>query len=51
MKRYLKEIVLISLQALIFYILPLFAGPTDAMGLVLLLLISSWISADLFFVA
>ena len=45
MKKYLKEIIIFSLQALIFYILPLFAGPTDIMGLVVLLIFSVFLSS------
>ena len=43
MKKYLKIIILLILQTLMFYILPLFAGPTDIMGMVLLILISTFI--------
>ena len=38
MKRYLKEIVILILQLFMFYIFPLFAGPTDAMGMVFLII-------------
>ena len=41
MKKYLKEIITISIQILIFYIFPLFAGPTDAMGMVVLMLLAT----------
>ncbi len=41
MKKYFKEIIILSLQLLVFYILPLFAGPTDIMGLVILMLLST----------
>ena len=41
MKKYLKEIIIVLLQLFMFYIFPLFAGPTDAMGMVLLILIST----------
>lgn len=37
MKTYTKEIIILLLQLLVFYILPLFAGPTDTMGLILLI--------------
>lgn len=40
MKRYLKEIIILFLQLLMFYVFPLSAGPTDAMGMVLLILMS-----------
>ena len=38
MKRYLKEIIVLVLQLLVFYITPLFAGPTDVMGMVVLMI-------------
>ena len=41
MKKYLKEIIILSLQGFMFYILPLFAGPTDAMGMVFLIWLST----------
>ena len=34
MKKNIKEIIIGILQLLLFYVLPLFAGPTDAMGMV-----------------
>lgn len=43
MKKYLKEIIILLLQIFIFYILPLFAGPTDMMGLVFLIIILTFI--------
>lgn len=42
MKRYLKEIIILLLQLFMFYIFPLFAGPTDAMGMVLLIILSTF---------
>lgn len=42
MKRYVKELIIFVLQLLAFYILPLFAGPTDIMGLVLLIIITTF---------
>ena len=36
MNKMKKGLVFLVLQAIIFYILPLFAGPTDTMGLVLI---------------
>lgn len=42
MKRYVKELIVYVLQLLVFYILPLFAGPTDIMGLVLLIIIATF---------
>lgn len=41
MKRYLKEIVILILQLYMFYIYPLFAGPTDAIGMVLLIILAT----------
>lgn len=43
MKKYLKELIILVLQMFIFYISPLFAGPTDAMGMVLLIIIATFI--------
>jgi len=43
MKRYLKEIIILLLQIFMYYIFPLFAGPTDMMGLVLLLVLSTFV--------
>ena len=42
MKKYLKEIIILLLQLFMFYIFPLFAGPTDAMGMVLLIKLSTF---------
>lgn len=39
MKNYKKEIFILLIQLLVFYILPLFAGPTDMIGLILLILL------------
>ena len=43
MKKYLKEIIIFIIQLLAFYILPLFAGPADTMGLVVLLILCTFI--------
>ena len=43
MKRYLKEIIILLLQLFMFYIFPLFAGPTDMMGMVLLIILSTFV--------
>ena len=43
MKKYLKEIIIFVLQILLFYVLPLFAGPTDIMGLVILMIFFTFI--------
>lgn len=42
MKRYLKEIIILLLQLFMFYIFPLFSGSTDAMGMVLLIILSTF---------
>ena len=41
MKRYGKEWIILLLQLGLFYIFPLFAGPTDAMGMVLIILLTT----------
>lgn len=41
MKKYIKEWIILLLQLFMFYVFPLFAGPTDAMGMVLLILLST----------
>ena len=41
MKKFIKEIIILFIQLLVFYILPLFAGPTDMMGLVLLIILAT----------
>lgn len=43
MKKNIKEIIIGILQLLLFYVLPLFAGPTDAMGLVFLIIVGTFI--------
>ena len=43
MKKYLKEIIILIIQLLVFYVLPLFAGPTDAMGMVFLIILSVFV--------
>lgn len=43
MKKYLKEIIVLIIELLSFYLLPLTAGPTDMMGLVILLLLITFI--------
>ena len=45
MKKYIKEIIIFVFQMFMFYIFPLFAGPTDAMGMVLLIWLSTIILA------
>ena len=38
MKRFVKEIIILVIQLFMFYIFPLFAGSTDAMGMVFLII-------------
>ena len=45
MKKYLKEIIIVLLQLFMFYISPLFAGPTDTMGMILLIMLATFILA------
>ena len=47
MKKYLKEIIIVLLQLFMFYISPLFAGPTDAMGMVLLIILATLLLATI----
>ena len=41
--KYIKELIILIIQLLVYYILPLFMGPTDAMGVVFLLILSVFI--------
>ena len=41
MKKYIKEIIILAIQLFMFYIYPLFMGPTDAMGMVFIIWIST----------
>ena len=43
MKKYIKEIILLIIQLFMYYIFPLFAGPTDAMGMVLLIILATFV--------
>lgn len=43
MKKYIKEIVILIIQLFMFYIYPLFMGPTDAMGMVFIIWISTMV--------
>lgn len=45
MKKYRKEIVILIAQLLMFYVFPLTAGPTDAMGMVFLIIVATFILA------
>ena len=42
MKRFAKELLILALQLLLFYVLPLFAGPTDAIGMVFLIILGTF---------
>ena len=39
MKKYILELVVLLIQLFMFYIFPMFAGPTDAIGMVILMLL------------
>ena len=41
MKRYLVEGIVLALQMAMFYLFPLTAGPTDAMGMVVLIILAT----------
>lgn len=41
MKKYIKEFVLLLIQLFMFYVFPLFAGPTDAIGMVFIIWLST----------
>ena len=41
MKRFIKEIGILLIQLFMFYIFPMFAGPTDAMGMVILIILAT----------
>jgi len=43
MKKYIKEFVIIIIQLFMFYIFPMFAGPTDAIGMVVIILLATFI--------
>ena len=47
MKKYLKEIIILLIQLFMFYIFPLFAGPTDAMGIVFLIIITTFLLSSI----
>lgn len=39
MKKYVKELIILLIQTLLFYLFPLFSGPTDTMGMIVIMLI------------
>ena len=45
MKKYFKEIAVLIAQLLMFYVFPLAAGPTDAMGMVFLIIVATFVLA------
>ena len=47
MKTYAVEVVVLFLQVLVFYVSPAAAGPTDAMGMVFLMLVATLVLAVL----
>ncbi len=43
MKKHIKEFVVLILQLFIFFIFPLFAGPGDEMGMVVLIILATFV--------
>lgn len=43
MKKNLKEIIILIIQLIMFYLFPLTAGPTDVMGMIIILIMSVFI--------
>lgn len=43
MKKYIKEIIILLIQLLMFYVFPLSAGPADTMGMIVLIIISVFV--------
>lgn len=43
MIKYMKEIIVLLIQLFMFYIFPMFSGPTDAMGMVVLIILMTFI--------
>ena len=43
MKKYFREFVVLLLQLFMFYVFPLFAGPTDVIGMVVLIIIATFL--------
>lgn len=43
MKKYLKEVLVLFIQLLLFYIFPMTAGPTDVMGMVLIIIVMTFV--------
>lgn len=45
MKKYFIEFIILILQLTLFYIFPLFAGPTDMIGLIFIIIINTFLFA------
>lgn len=43
MRLYIKEIIVMVLQLFMFYIFPLFADPTDAIGMIVLIILTTFL--------
>lgn len=43
MRLYIKEIIVMVLQLFMFYVFPLFAGPTDAIGMVVMIILATFL--------
>lgn len=43
MRKYIKEFIILAMQLFMFYIFPLFAEPTDAMGMVFLIILATFL--------
>ncbi len=43
MKKFISTLVIVLAQLAMFYIFPLFAGPTDAMGMVFLIIVATFL--------
>lgn len=41
MKRFIKEIIILIIQMFMFYIFPLFTGPTDVMGMIVIIIFAT----------
>ena len=48
MRMFIKEIIVMLLQLFMFYVFPLFAGPTDAMGMVVLIILATLLFSIVF---
>ena len=43
MKKHTKELIILILQLIMFYLFPLTAGPTDAIGMVVLIILATFV--------